>query len=112
MELQIKQLNPQAVLIHINGRFDAAVVEQVKRVWIEDEAIHFIVADLSETTFIDSIGLATLVSGLKTTRQRGGELILLKPTEPVKVILELTRMNIVFKIVTTVEEAEAFTKAS
>ncbi|MBZ0316890.1 MAG: STAS domain-containing protein [Anaerolineae bacterium] len=112
MELQTKQLNPQAILIHINGRFDAAVVELVKRVWIEDETIQFVVADLSETTFIDSIGLATLVSGLKSTRQRGGELILLKPTEPVKVILELTRMNMVFKIATTVDEVEALTKAS
>ncbi len=112
MELQTKQLNPQAILIHINGRFDAAVVEQVKRIWIENADIRFVVADLSETSFIDSIGLATLVSGLKTTRQRGGELILLKPTEPVKVILELTRMNIVFKIAGTVQEAEAFTRTS
>ncbi len=112
MELQTKQLNPQTILIHINGRFDAAVVEQVKRIWIENVDIHFVVADLSETSFIDSIGLATLVSGLKTTRQRGGELILLKPTEPVKVILELTRMNIVFKIASTVQEAETFTRTS
>ncbi|MBI5930604.1 MAG: STAS domain-containing protein [Chloroflexi bacterium] len=110
MELQTKQLTPEAILIHINGRFDAAVVEQVKRLWIENEEVHFVITDLSETTFIDSIGLATLVSGLKTTRQRGGELILLKPTEPVKVILELTRMNIVFKIAPTLEEAQAFLK--
>jgi anti-anti-sigma factor len=46
------------------------------------------------------------VSGLKATRQRGGELILLNPSEAVKVILELTRMNIVFKIVSTIEEAK------
>jgi anti-sigma B factor antagonist len=106
VELQTEIIGADSTLLRINGRLDAATVDQVKRVWIEAEAIRHIVADLSQTSFIDSIGLATLVSGLKATRQRGGELILLNPSEAVKVILELTRMNIVFKIVSTIEEAK------
>jgi hypothetical protein len=49
VELQTEIIGANSTLLRINGRLDAATVDQVKRVWVEDEAIRHIVADLSKT---------------------------------------------------------------
>ncbi len=55
--------------------------------------------DLSQTMFLDSCGLGTLISLHKTTRSRNGMVRLLNPTPGVQQILELTRMHRIFEIV-------------
>ena len=56
-----------------------------------------LVLDLSETPFLDSAGMAVLVSALKQCRQRGGDARMVWPqSEPVKRILSLTKFDRVF----------------
>ena len=107
MELIVTQPTSESLLLEIKGRFDAHTVDQAKSAWLSNTAATNIVVDLSQTSFIDSMGLATLVSGLKIARQRGGTLILARPADVVQVILELTTMNQVFVITSSVEEALA-----
>lgn len=52
-----------------------------------------IVVDLEHVSFIDSSGLAILVQGLRTCRERGGSLCLSNPQHPVRLIFELTRLD-------------------
>ncbi len=56
--------------------------------------------DLSQTTFVDSSGLGALVALHKTACARQGRLRLLHPQPPVRQILELTRLDRVFEVVT------------
>jgi anti-sigma B factor antagonist len=55
--------------------------------------------DLSETRFVDSCGLGALVALHKTACNRKGTVRLLHPQPSVKQILDLTRMNKIFEIV-------------
>ena len=55
--------------------------------------------DLSQTSFVDSWGLGTLIALHKTACSRRGMVRLLNPTPPVQQILELTRMHRIFEIV-------------
>jgi len=83
------------------GRFDAFEAETFRTAVDEllaGEATS-ISLDLSELIFIDSSGLAELVRAMKHCRERGGELFLLRPSDPVVVILELTRLDAAFEIV-------------
>lgn len=64
--------------------------------WI-NQGHHFIVLDLSEVDFIDSSGLGTIVSILKTLG-KGGELYISGLRETVASIFRLTRMDRVFRI--------------
>ena len=57
--------------------------------------------DLSQTMFLDSCGLGTLISLHKTVCNRSGMVRLLNPTPGVQQILELTRMHRIFEIVKT-----------
>jgi anti-sigma B factor antagonist len=56
--------------------------------------------DLSETMFLDSYGLGSLISLHKMTISRNGKVRLLNPTAGVQQILELTRMHRLFEIST------------
>lgn len=104
MELRVDHTQDRTLVIHVRGRLDVKHIDDLKSQWAQSEARHIII-DLSETTFIDSMGLASLVSGLKTARQRGGNLILVNPSPPVQLILDLTAMAKVFLFADTVSGA-------
>lgn len=65
---------------------------------IEDGHTHLEI-DLSQTTFVDSCGLGALVALHKAVAARDGKLRLLNPQPAVRQLLELTRLNHVFEVV-------------
>ena len=72
------------------------------RSWIDDELLRErerLTVDLSDVDFIDSTALAELVRGMKRARLAGGDLRIARPSETVRVILELTRLDAAFDIV-------------
>src|SRR5260221_6409802 len=93
MELHTERPSNSTLVLHINGRFDAYTVADVKATWLTDDSIKFVVVDLSGTTFIDSMALALLFSGLKLVRQRGGEFILAKHADAVPITVGLASIE-------------------
>lgn len=95
-------------IIEISGRLEAFTVAQPRDQQtrlINGGGKNFIV-DLSKTSFMDSAGMSALVSLLKQSRHAGGEVVLVKPTDPAAYrILALTRFDRVFTIVDTIEAA-------
>ena len=55
--------------------------------------------DLSETKFVDSSGLGSLIAIQKTAVTLGGSVVIVNPTSTVVQILELTRLHRVLEIV-------------
>ncbi|MBI3003802.1 MAG: STAS domain-containing protein [Ignavibacteriales bacterium] len=66
-----------------------------------------IVIDLSDVKFINSSGLAMLIGGLNTMRKSGGEMKLARASEKIETLLQMTKLNTVFDIHKTVNEAVA-----
>ena len=64
-----------------------------------------IVLNLSRLRFIDSSGLATVLSCLKRVNARGGDLKLCGLSRSVRTLFELVRMNRIFDLFATPEEA-------
>ena len=64
-----------------------------------------IVVDLGQVTFIDSSGLGALISGLKATRQAGGDLRIADVPEQVMTVLRLTNLDRVLSAHATVVDA-------
>ena len=63
------------------------------------------IIDLAEVTFIDSSGLVMLVQNMRRCREKGGDLYLCSPQQPVRMVLELTRLDKAIEIFLTQEEA-------
>lgn len=98
------------VTVTINTRLDAFSAPDF-RMQIQELFAHgvkYLVIDLSQTPFLDSAGIAVLVSALKQCRQRGGDVRLVMPQfEPVKRIFELTKFDRVFEMKASAQEAVA-----
>ena len=93
----------------LNGRVDAFTVEPLAT-WLEELTAQppaQLIVNLADVTFIDTKGVTTLVSGLKRARQQGGDVILSELSDPVRVIIELMRLDKAFTITPTNEDAIA-----
>ncbi|RQW87503.1 MAG: anti-sigma factor antagonist [Geobacter sp.] len=66
-----------------------------------------VLVDLTEVRFIDSSGLGALVSGFKNATNYKGSLALTGFQDQVRSMFELTRLNRVFDIYASVQEALA-----
>lgn len=65
----------------------------------------FMIVNLEGVTHLDSSGLSTLVTGLKRFRSAGGNLHLCCLPNQIRMLFELTRLNLAFEIFPTEEAA-------
>ncbi len=97
------QRTPDTAEIVLTGRFDAHDVSAFRSEFdrtISAGPTHIRV-NLEEVNFVDSSALAELVRGMKQSRSQGGDLVLRRPSDPVRVILELTGLDKAFAIETS-----------
>ena len=91
----------------MGGRFEALENAKVAS-WLDNlmagDAARLVV-NMSAVTFVDSSALSLLVKVMKICRQRHGDLIICGLQSHVRVIFDLTRLNKVFNIHNTEEEA-------
>lgn len=66
-----------------------------------------LILDFSQTQFIDSTGLGTLVAILKSCRQQQGDLVLCNLSPKVQAIIELTQLHKIFKISPDTSQAQS-----
>ena len=63
------------------------------------------VIDISNLRYINSSGIGVLITILTKFRNKGGEVFLLKPSESVQKLLIITKLNAIFQVAKTEEEA-------
>ncbi len=108
MKLVICEHVLRVVIVAPQERIDVVNVaefrQQLAQLY-ESGAVNFVI-DLSEVPFLDSSGMAVLVSILKHARQTGGDVKLVWPRiEAARRILNLTKFDRVFNIADTAEAA-------
>lgn len=71
---------------------------------IEEDIVN-IVIDLAKATWMNSSGLGMLISGLTTIRSSGGDMRLANISDRVRRPLVITKLDSVFSIYSSIEEA-------
>ena len=66
-----------------------------------------VLVDFAEVTFMDSAGLMALVSGLKQAKKMGRRFSICSVSPGIRMILELSQLDRVFKIFENVDSFEA-----
>ncbi len=66
-----------------------------------------VIIDLTKVTYLDSSGLAVLIEGMQKVQEYGGKFALAGVQESVQHIFEIARLDQVFQIFPTVDEAVA-----
>ena len=95
-------------IVRISGDIDAyhspKLKEKMEELIKSDSKI--LILEFSEVPYIDSAGLGTLVSVLRETRNYQKELKIVGLRKNIKRIFEMTRLDNIFEIYDTIEEAK------
>jgi len=108
MDISHETLDANIVVIRLNGRLDAKSSTHVKETLeklLQEEQFKIIV-DMQGVSFIDSSGLAALVSGLRSARERKGDIVLSGVQSQAQTVFRLTMLDRVFAIHPTFEQAK------
>ena len=97
----------QDVIIELAGEIDMKCSAKIKSKFKEvfRNKPHTVIVDMTKVSFMDSSGLAVLVGALKQSRINNGELKLAGLTKDVKAIFEICRLETIFQIFDTLDEA-------
>lgn len=69
------------------------------------KGIKFCAVDISSVRYINSSGIGVLITILTKFRNKDGEVVLVKPSEQVKKLLIITKLNNIFSITESMEDA-------
>ncbi len=107
MEIVTKSVSPDVSVVLFNGALNARSAEDAKQTFrnLAEQGVTQVVVDLHQVPFIDSSGLAALVSGLKTLGGEAANLKLAAPQSQARLLFELTMFDRVFEIHDDVDEA-------
>jgi len=79
------------------------IIEMVNDIINKD--IILCAVDISNIRYINSSGIGVLITILTKFRNKGGEVVLINPSDQVKKLLIITKLNAIFNIVDNKKEA-------
>jgi len=96
-------------LVEVEGQLIVGNRQELKQKVLEhlEKGDRKFVIDFANTGYIDSSGLGVLVSLSKKIREQGGELRLSSLNEDLRTLFELTKLDTLFRITDTKEQALA-----
>ena len=108
--MDVKSFEKEGVSVfQVSGEINISTSPELKKQF-EKQLPKKVVVDLEKVNYIDSSGLATLVEILKKTKSQGGSLGLSGLSEKVKSLFEITKLDKLFVILHTQDEAVARVK--
>jgi anti-sigma B factor antagonist len=71
-----------------------------------EDGILYCAIDITDVRYINSSGIGVLITLLTKFRNKGGEVVLIKPSEHVQKLLVITKLTNIFKVVQNASEAD------
>jgi anti-sigma B factor antagonist len=107
MELQVKKESGGVALISIAGELDMSTSSKVRNALLQyfKRDTRGIVVDLSDVTYMDSSGIATMIEGLQWSTREGKRFVLAGIRDKVKDVFVLTNLHEVFEFKDNSENA-------
>ena len=107
MQISARQ-SQGAVILDVSGDIDLANSPDMRKVLlgeIKEKRIPKVFLNLKGVRYIDSSGIASLVEGLKASRDMGSRMILYGLNTTVREVMELSRLQRIFEIYESEEQA-------
>ncbi len=89
------------------GESNGIQVVELANDYIINRKVTKCTVDLSQVRYMNSNGLGVLITLLTKFRNKGGELVLIHPSDQISKLLMITKLNSIFAI--AVDSAEAIT---
>lgn len=88
------------------GENDGMALTDIFNDQMEDDVLNFVM-DLSELKHVNSSGLGVFITLLTKARKKGGELLLVNPSDYIRNLMLITKLSSIFSIYSQVSEAIA-----
>lgn len=97
------------IIVRLNGEIDLHRSPELHQTLVDlcNEKPSRLIVHMSKVQYIDSSGIGSLVDVFRRLKRGGGTLYLVAPSERVKSVLEITRLNEFFTIVADEQQALA-----
>ncbi|HEX4880815.1 MAG TPA: STAS domain-containing protein [Porticoccaceae bacterium] len=107
MQVRTETLDSGVVQVQLNGRLDILGAQAIEVRFTALTAISggAILVDLSEVTFLASLGMRTLLATAKGVNARGGRLVLYKPQPNVREVLDTSGLSNLIPVQDDLHEA-------
>ncbi len=114
MELRPLESPDGVTVLSLSGRMDIAGTQEIEQRFtnLASSRKGLVAVDLSEVTFLASIGMRTLVSSARALMNRGGAMALVNPQPLVKQALIAAGIDSLIPIFASLDEAGRSLKAS
>ncbi len=91
----------QATILDVSGNIDMSNSPEVRKALLQEirsKRAPRVVVNLSSVDYIDSSGVASLIEGLKASRESGARLVLFGLNESAREVLKISRLLKLFEI--------------
>jgi anti-sigma B factor antagonist len=105
--IDARQSNDRVTVLAPKGQLTISTVAPFRESLEQliQSGVNRVVVDLGEVTFMDTLGMAAMISGMKKTRERDGELRIARPSDVVRLTLTVTALSRVLRAYDSVEDA-------
>jgi len=113
VELQTQELDNGILSVGLVGRLDHLAAQEIDlKLTVLISRQGPVLVDMSQLTFIASIGIRTLVSSAKAQQRRGGSMVLYQPIDLVEEVLRTAGIDTIIPIAHDMERARGVLLAS
>lgn len=114
MQYNFQVIKEKIGVFHLEGNLigesDGMALTDIFNEQMEEGVLNFVM-DLTSLQHINSSGLGVLITLLTKARKKSGELLLVNPSDYIRNLMLITRLNSIFSIFSTTEEALATLEA-
>ena len=107
MQISVRRIDKTAIL-ELTGAIDLSSSPEVRKILLHELRVSRtprVILNLEKVKYIDSSGVASLVEGLKASRDIGSRLLLFGLSPIVRQVLQLTRLLEIFEIYENEQQA-------
>ena len=100
MKISTRRID-SASIVDVSGNIDMSNSPEVRKTIlreIRDQAVSRVALNLSGVQYIDSSGVASLVEGLKASKDRGARFVLFGLNDSAREVLKISRLLKLFEI--------------
>lgn len=107
MEIEFERMDNGISKVLLRGRMDVLGVQAIDMKFTALTATQaaLVLVDLSEVSFLASLGMRTLISSAKALAQRGGHMVLANPQANVLEVMKVSGLSSVIPVLQHVDDA-------
>ena len=109
MKISSRQVD-QVTILDVSGNIDMSNSPEVRKILLQvirQKTAERVVLNLSGVAYIDSSGVASLVEGLKASRDQGLRFILIGLSDSAREVLKISRLLKLFEVCENEQQAVA-----